>query len=148
MCAHAVAQRPARALVVEDSHVQALLVQHAVEEVALLELLYIASDGEEALAYLRNDRGFEKARRPDVILLDLNMPKKNGFEVLEEVKRDEKLKTIPVVMFTTSDLETDIAQAYERGASTFITKPVDFEGLIRTLDDFARYWTHAKLASD
>jgi len=140
-----VVERTARVLVVEDSHVQALLVQRALEEIDRLELLHIAPDGEAALAYLRGEQGFESAQRPDVILLDLNMPRKNGLEVLEEVKQDAGLRTIPVIMFTTSDLETDISSAYERGASTFITKPVDFDGLIRTLEDFARYWAHAKL---
>jgi CheY-like chemotaxis protein len=148
MCANSTTQRPARVLVVEDSHVQAALVQYAVDEIASLELLHIASDGEEALAYLRNEPGFESAERPDVILLDLNMPRKNGFEVLDEVKQDDRLKTIPVIMFTTSELETDVAHAYKRGANTFITKPVGFDALIQTLEDLARYWANAKLATE
>ncbi len=147
MCAISTVQRPARVLVVEDSHVQAALVQYAVDEIASLELLHIASDGEEALAYLRNEPGFEAVQRPDVILLDLNMPRKNGFEVLDEVKEDDRLKTIPVILFTTSELETDVAQAYERGASTFITKPVGFDALVQTLEDLGRYWANAKLAT-
>lgn len=140
-----VAQKTARVLVVEDSHVQAVLVQRAIEEIDRLELLHIAPDGEAALAYLRGEPGFEFAQRPDVILLDLNMPKKNGLQVLDEVKQDAGLRTIPVIMFTTSDLEADVTNAYARGASTFITKPIDFDSLMRILEDFARYWAHAKL---
>jgi CheY-like chemotaxis protein len=146
MCAQPVAQRPAQVLLVEDSRVQAMLVEMAVEELDLLELVHIAEDGEEALAYLRQEGDFLNAQRPDVILLDLNMPKMNGFEVLQEVKRDEFLRGIPVVMFTTSELEEDIAKAYEHGASTFFTKPADFDELVRTLEDFGRYWRSAKLA--
>ena len=124
-----------------------MLVEMAVGELDLLELVHIAEDGEVALAYLRQEGDFVNAQRPDVILLDVNMPKMNGFEVLQEVKRDEFLRGIPVVMFTTSELEEDIAKAYEHGASTFLTKPADFDELLRTLEDFGRYWRSAKLAT-
>ena len=126
---------------------QATLVKMAVEELDLLELVHVAEDGEQALAYLRKEDDFVNAQRPDVLLLDVNMPKMNGFEVLQEVKRDEFLRGIPVVMFTTSELEEDIAKAYEYGASTFFTKPADFDELLRTLEDFGRYWRNAKLAT-
>ena len=147
MCAQPVDQRPVQVLLVEDSLMQATLVEMAVEELDLLELVHVAEDGEEALAYLRQEGDFLNAQRPDVILLDLNMPKMNGFEVLQEVKRDEFLRGIPVVMFTTSELEEDIAKAYEYGASTFLTKPADFDELLRTLGDFGRYWRSAKLVA-
>jgi CheY-like chemotaxis protein len=147
MCAQRIDQRPTQVLLVEDSRMQAMLVEMAVEELDLLELVHIAEDGEEALAYLRQEGAFVNAPRPGVILLDLNMPKMNGFEVLQEVKRDELLRGIPVVMFTTSELEEDIAKAYKHGASTFLTKPADFDELLRTLEDFGQYWRSAKLAT-
>ena len=147
MYAQTVDQRPAQVLLVEDSRTQAVLVENAVKKLDLLELVHIAEDGEKALAYLRREGNFKNAHRPDVILLDLNMPKMNGFEVLEELKSDESLRGIPAIVFTTSELKEDIAKAYEHGASTFITKPASFDELQRTLEDFGRYWGNAKLAT-
>jgi CheY-like chemotaxis protein len=142
-----VARRPAQVLLVEDNQMQAVLAKNAIGELESLELVHRAEDGDAALAYLRKEGDFKNAPRPDVILLDLNMPKKNGFEVLEEVKCDAKLRAIPVIVFTTSEYEEDIAKAYANGASTFITKPSDFDQLLSILEDLGRYWRNAKLAT-
>lgn len=140
-------KRPAQVLLVEDSPIQATLAEHAIRELDSLELVHIAEDGDAALSYLRKEGDFENAPRPDVILLDLNMPKKNGFEVLEEVKNDVDLRAIPIIVFSTSEYEGDISKAYENGASTFITKPSNFDDLLSTLGDLGRYWSNAKLAA-
>lgn len=140
-------KHPAQVLLVEDSPTQAALAKHAIGELDSLELIHIAEDGDAALSYLRKEGDFENAPRPDVILLDINMPKKNGFEVLEEVKNDANLRAIPVIVFTTSEHEGDVTKAYENGANTFITKPPDFDELLSTLENLGRYWSNAKLTT-
>ncbi len=140
-----VTPRCARVLLVEDSHVQALLVQHAIDECDDLELLHIARDGEEALAFLRALDSQDPSQRPDLILLDLEMPKKDGFAALREIKQDPKLKTIPVVMLTSRDGEEDIARCYAEGASAYLTKPITFDHLAIVLEDLGRFWAHARL---
>jgi DNA-binding response OmpR family regulator len=147
LVADTVGRRVARVLLVEDSPAQALLVTRAVNEVEFLELVHVARDGEEALAFLRREGRFEKAEIPDLILLDLHLPKQNGLEVLSAVKRDDRLRTMPVVMLTTSDHEQDVIECYRRGANTFYTKPLSFNGLMAILHDLGRYWSAAKLAT-
>ena len=115
----------------------------AARDLELIELVHVAEDGDVALGYLRQEYEFKNAQRPDFILLDLNMPKKNGFEVLEEVKSDANLRAIPVIVFTTSAHECDVAKAYENGASGFVTKPSDFDELQSALEDLGRYWSNA-----
>lgn len=101
--------------------------------------IQVAEDGEEALNYLKQQGIFEGSKRPDIILLDLNMPKKDGREVMQELKSDEQLRTIPVVVVTTSDDQRDISKMYELGANCYLTKPEDLEGfseLYRVLESF------------
>ena len=120
-------QRAIRILMAEDSPSDAELARQAFKNGKLLNELTIVKDGVEALAYLRKEGEYQDVQSPDVILLDLNMPKKDGSEVLEEIKKDPNLRTIPVVILTTSEDEHDILRSYELQASSFITKPVEFE---------------------
>lgn len=120
-------QRAIRILMAEDSPSDAELARQAFKNGKLLNELTIVKDGVEAIAYLRKEGEYKDVQRPDVILLDLNMPKKDGREVLEEIKKDPSLRTIPVVILTTSEDEHDILRSYELQASSFITKPVEFE---------------------
>ncbi len=121
------ASRPIRILMAEDSPSDAELARQAFKDGRILNDLVIVKDGVECLAYLRKQGEYAGVERPDVILLDLNMPKKDGREVLEEVKADAGLRTIPVVILTTSADEQDIMRSYELQASSFITKPVEFD---------------------
>ena len=132
-------------LLVEDSLTQALLMKNVVQNSHQLELIGVARDGEEALQFLRRTGEFVHAAKPDLILLDLNMPKKDGFEVLQEMKQDDELKSIPVIVFTTSERGEDIVNSYKSGASTFITKPTRLDELASTVENIVNYWTHARL---
>lgn len=127
-------------LLVEDNEDDILLEQEALADAKLVNLMSVVRDGEEALAYLRRQGKYQNARLPGLILLDINMPKKNGFEVLNEIKNDPALQHIPVVMLTTSDSEADIVKSYARGACSFITKPMDFDKFREVIRQFALYW--------
>ena len=131
---------PMEILLVEDNEDDILLEQEALADAKLVNLMSVVRDGEEALAYLRRQGKYQNARLPGLILLDINMPKKNGFEVLNEIKTDAALKHIPVVMLTTSDSEADIVKSYARGACSFITKPMDFDKFRDVIRQFAMYW--------
>lgn len=135
-------------LLVEDSPVQVMILKHVIRDVPVFNLLHVAEDGEPAMAFLRREGEFAEAGRPDVILCDINMPRKDGFEVLAEVKSDERLRSIPFVMLTTSDANDDIVRAYKEGANSFISKPIDLYGLESILNHFAHYWEAAKYATD
>jgi CheY-like chemotaxis protein len=102
--------------------------------------MYVVRDGEEAMAYLQRQGEYHDAKIPGLILLDINMPKKNGFEVLKEIKADAHLRHIPVVMLTTSESEHDIVKSYAKGACSFITKPMDFDKFGEVIKQFALYW--------
>ena len=147
MSAQAVAANPLRVLLVEDSTTQVVLTQRAANASSRVEIAEIARDGEEAMQFLRRKGDYEHAERPDLVLLDLNMPKKDGLQVLEEIKGDKGLQTIPVILFTTSECAEDVSKSYAYGASTFITKPTRIDELREVLDDIGRYWSHAKLPS-
>ncbi len=128
-------------LLVEDDPADVELTREALQEHQGSWTLdvQVVGDGEEALAYLHQTAPFESARRPDIIFLDLNMPKKDGREVIQELKADEHLRTIPVVVITTSDDKKDIRQMYELGANCYLTKPEDLAGfsdLYRVLESF------------
>ena len=139
------ARNALRMLLVDDSALEAVLVEKAVQECDQIELIHIARDGEEAIAFLRRLGEHDDAERPDLILLDLHMPRKDGFEVLKEIKENASLMSIPVIFFTSSDNEGDIARSYAGGANTFVTKPGTLDGLQHILNDLGRYWTNAKL---
>ncbi len=126
-------------LLVDDDPGDALLVREAFEDHKVGNSLSVVSDGVEALRYVRGEGDYANATRPDLILLDLNLPRKSGIEVLEEIKSDSRLSTIPVVVLTTSEAEEDIVRAYKLHANAYITKPVDFEQfsqIVHQIDDF------------
>ncbi|MBC6457227.1 response regulator [Actinomadura sp. HBU206391] len=133
------AARPIEVLLVEDDPGDVLLTKEAFADNKVRNNLTVVSDGEEATAYLRREGDYADAPRPDMILLDLNLPRKDGREVLEEVKADPELRSIPVVVLTTSDADEDILHSYDLHANAYVTKPVDFEQFIRVvrrIDDF------------
>ncbi|MFP4368942.1 MAG: response regulator [Candidatus Kapaibacterium sp.] len=132
--------RPIRILLVEDNRADAILVEEALSESKLFNRLDIVSDGLEALDYLRNKGGYIENQKPDLILLDLNMPKLSGIEVLKEIKNDEELKIIPVVIMTTSKSESDVIQSYNLHANCYITKPVDLEKFIQIVKNIEQFW--------
>jgi CheY-like chemotaxis protein len=126
-------------LLVEDDPGDVLLIREAFEYNKVHNSLHVAADGVEALDFLHRRNGHEKSPRPDLVLLDLNLPRKDGREVLEEVKADKDLRTIPVVVLTTSEAEEDILRSYDLHANAYVTKPVDFDRFIevvRLIDDF------------
>jgi len=130
-------------LVAEDDEDDRLMLEEAWSENRMANELRFVHDGEELLDYLRQRGRWSapgSAPRPGIILLDLNMPRKDGREALAELKADPALRTIPVVVLTTSKLEEDIVRSYELGVSSFITKPVSFEALVATVRDLGRYW--------
>ncbi len=131
--------RPAEVLLVEDNPGDARLTLEALKEGKVLNRVSVVSDGVEAVAFLRRQGPYADAPRPNLILLDLNLPKKDGREVLAEIKADPGLKRIPVVILTTSQAEEDIAKTYDLHANCYVTKPVDldkFLEVVRSIEDF------------
>ena len=133
-------ERPIEILLVEDNPGDVRLTQEVFKEGKVRNQLNIAWNGEEALAYLRRQGRFVSAQRPDVILLDLNLPRKGGKEVLAEIKADPKLKCIPVVILTTSQADQDIAESYEQHANCYIVKPVDLDHFINVVRTIEGFW--------
>lgn len=131
---------PVEILLVEDNPGDMRLTQEALKEGKVYNNLHWAKDGVEALEFLRRQGKHANSPRPDIILLDLNLPRKDGREVLEEVKRDDKLKHIPVVVLTTSKAEEDVARSYELHANCYVTKPVDLEKFISVVHAIDRFW--------
>ena len=131
---------PVRILLVDDSEADVLLTREAFEATGTPIEMQVAQDGVEALAYLRREGVYAQAPQPDVILLDIHMPRKNGLEVLHEVKADAQLRRIPVVMLTTSQAESDIARSYAAQASSYIVKPAAFDQFQRAILAFEAYW--------
>jgi len=130
-------------LMADDDDDDFLLTKKALEESKLLNDLHRVKDGEELLQYLRREGDYTDTDgycRPGVILLDLNMPKMDGREALKEIKSDDNLKDIPVVVFTTSKAEEDIYRSYQLGVNSFITKPVKFDNLISVMQALGKYW--------
>jgi len=128
-------------LVVDDNEDDILLLQESLRGVSAVNLVHSARDGEEAMAYLRREGPYAAAPRPGLVLLDINMPKMNGFEVLNKMKDDPRLRVIPVVILTTSNRDADIETAYSCGACSFVTKPVSFDRLKLMAGHFVCYWT-------
>ena len=131
--------KPIEILLVEDNPGDVRLTQEALKENRVSNNLHVTSDGEQALAFLHQENSYAHVPRPDLILLDLNLPKKDGREVLGEIKSDETLRQIPVVVLTTSQAEEDISRAYELHANCYVTKPVDLEkfiSVVRSIEDF------------
>jgi len=133
------AGQPIEVLLVEDDPGDVLLIKEAFEFNKVHNNLNVVSDGEQALDYLRRQGEHSAALRPDLVLLDLNLPRKDGREVLAEVKQDPELRTIPIVVLTTSEAEEDVLKSYQLHANAYVTKPVDFErfvSIVRQIDDF------------
>lgn len=127
-------------LLVEDSPGDIRLTQEALREAEMVRRLSVATDGVQALEFLRRQGQHKEAPRPDLILLDLNLPKKSGSEVLAEIKNDVELRQIPVVILTTSADEHDIHRAYDLHANCYITKPVDFDQFIAAVRSIEQFW--------
>lgn len=129
-----------RILLVEDNPGDIRLTQEALKESQIEITLDVVSDGEQAVDFLMQRNKFADAVRPNIILLDLNLPKKNGIEVLKEIKAHESLRKIPVIVLTTSDAEHDISKAYDLHANCYILKPVDFDDFARVIKLIETYW--------
>jgi two-component system, chemotaxis family, response regulator Rcp1 len=137
---------PIEVLLVEDNAGDVRLTQEAFRDANPSVHLHVASDGVEAMAFLRREGRYSQAPRPDLVLLDLNLPKMDGREVLAHIKEDDGLKTIPTVILTTSDAEADISKSYQLQANCYLTKPVQlsaFESLVKSVNDF--WLTKARL---
>jgi CheY-like chemotaxis protein len=130
----------AELLLVEDNPGDVRLTQEALKSGHVWNNLNVVRDGVEAMAYLRREREFRGAVRPDLILLDLSLPRKDGREVLAEIKADEQLKRIPVVILTGSNLEADILGAYGRYANCYITKPIDLQKFMKVVQAIEHFW--------
>jgi two-component system response regulator len=132
--------RPIEILLVEDSPADILITREAFEEAKLLNSLHVAEDGVQAMEFLRRQGRYASAPRPDLILLDLNLPRKNGREVLAEIKNDPDLKSIPVVILTTSGTDEDILKAYDLHANCYVVKPVGFESFLKAVQSIRNFW--------
>ncbi|MFN6460529.1 MAG: response regulator [Nostoc sp. DedVER02] len=131
---------PIEVLLVEDNPGDAQLTRIALEDSKISIHLNVVEDGVEAMAFLRKQEKYVKAAHPDIVLLDLNLPRKDGREVLAEIKADENLKRIPVVVLTTSQAEEDIIKAYNLSANCYITKPVDFDQFVKIVQSIENFW--------
>jgi CheY-like chemotaxis protein len=131
---------PIEILLVEDDSGDVQLTKLALEESKMSVNLHVVEDGVEALALLRKEGKYASTKHPDIILLDLNLPKKDGREVLAEIKADPNLKRIPVIVLTASQAETDILNAYNLNANCYIIKPVDFDRFVKIVQSIENFW--------
>jgi CheY-like chemotaxis protein len=127
-------------LLVEDNAGDIFLIREALEENKVINKLSVIKDGVEVMDFLRKEKDFGQADTPDLILLDINLPKKNGLEILEEIKTHEEFKKIPVIILTTSASATDISESYRRYANCFITKPVEAQSFLKVITSIENYW--------
>jgi len=132
--------RPIEILLVEDNPADVRLMREALKDSKVRNDLHVVEDGVEAMSYLRREEKYSKCPFPDLILLDLNLPKKSGLEVLAEIKKDEELKKTPVVILTTSKSDEDIVKSYNLHANCYISKPVDLEQFIRMIRTTEDFW--------
>jgi CheY-like chemotaxis protein len=132
--------RPVEILLVEDNPGDVRLTREALKEAKVRNSLSVVGDGVEAMAFLHREGTYTTAPRPDIVLLDLNLPKKDGRQVLAEVKADPDLRRIPVVILTTSKAEEDILKTYDLHANCFVTKPVDFDQFIKVIQSIEGFW--------
>jgi len=134
------AAKPIEILLVEDNPGDVRLTKEALKDSRVANNLHITMDGVEALAFLRKQGKHAGVPRPDLILLDLNLPKKNGREVLEEIKKEEALRHIPVVILTTSQAEQDVVESYRLQANAYVTKPVDLDQFLKVVSSIEQFW--------
>ena len=127
-------------LLVEDNPGDVRLTKEAFTEIELDEELYVVNDGEEALDFVHQRGEYEDAPRPDLVLLDLNLPRVDGLEVLDDVKGDPELRSIPVVVLTGSEAEEDIVESYDRHTNAYLTKPIDPEEFVELVRSFESFW--------
>lgn len=127
-------------LLAEDNPGDVMLTKKALEQGKLANKLHVVTDGVEALEFLRQEGEYADKPRPDLVLLDLNMPRKDGQDVLKELKAEKDLRRIPVVILTSSESEEDIARSYELNANAYLTKPVDFDGFIEIVNQMENFW--------
>lgn len=132
--------RPVEILLVEDNPADVRLTIEVFKDSRITNHISVVTDGEEALAFLQKRGEYADADRPDLILLDLNLPRKDGREVLSEIKADRDLKAIPIIVLTTSDADQDVWKAYESGVNSYIKKPVDLEQFIRIFRSIEDFW--------
>jgi CheY-like chemotaxis protein len=132
--------QPVEILLAEDNPGDAKLTEKAFEEGNIINNLHIVEDGVEAMAFLRREPPYENKPRPDLVLLDLNMPRKDGWDVLEEMNDEPELRRIPVIVLTSSEAEEDILKSYELQANAYLTKPVDFDGFMQIVRSFEEFW--------
>jgi chemotaxis family two-component system response regulator Rcp1 len=132
--------KPIEILLIEDNPGDVRLTKEVLMEGKVRNHLKVVGDGVQAMAFLRRENNYAKAPRPDLILLDLNLPKKDGREVLQEIKADDQLKRIPVVVLTTSEADEDILRSYDLSANCYITKPVDLDQFIRVIRSIETFW--------
>ena len=135
-----VAKRPARLLLVEDNEADVRLTREALRESGDDVRMTSVGDGEQALAYLRRQEGYAEASRPDLVLLDLNLPRKNGLEVLDELRADPSLACIPVIVLTSSAARQDVEACYARGANAFVVKPIELEAFMDLIGAICGFW--------
>ena len=134
------AAKPIEILLVEDNPGDVRLTKEALKDARVANNLHVTMDGVEALAFLRKQGKHAAVPRPDLILLDLNLPKKNGREVLEEIKKEEGLRHIPVVILTTSQAEQDVVESYRLRANAYVTKPVDLDQFLKVVGSIEQFW--------
>lgn len=127
-------------LLVEDNPADVRLVQEVFKEARIHNKMRVALDGDKAMQILRREGEYARASSPDLIILDLNLPKKDGREVLKEIKEDENLKSIPVVILTTSNAEEDLIETYKNNANCYISKPVDLNNFIKVVKIIEDFW--------
>lgn len=132
--------RPIEILLVEDNPGDIRLTQEILREAKVYNQLHVVYDGDQALQFLRQQSPYESAPRPDLVLLDLNLPRRDGREVLAEIKDDERLRLIPVVVLTTSNAEQDILRSYSLHANCYVNKPVDLDQFIRVISAIEEFW--------
>jgi CheY-like chemotaxis protein len=133
--------QPVAILLVEDNEDDIVIIREAFVGSTSLRIIDTVSDGDEALAYLRQEGPYKDKPLPTLLLLDINMPKKNGFEVMQAIKADPQLRALPVIMLTMSEREEDITRSYAAGACSYIRKPVAFDDFHTVVKLFERYWT-------
>jgi CheY-like chemotaxis protein len=133
-------EQKADILLVEDNPADVTLTRESLDEARVLSNLHVASDGVEAMDFLRCNPPYEEAPRPDLVLLDLNLPRKDGREVLEECKSDQELKSIPIVVLTSSQAEADIDRAYDLHANSYVVKPVNLDRFVELMRQIGGFW--------